>query len=852
MKKSLMNSIIVILMLSFTLAGCGKDKKQDASIKDEAGNLTETGRTEEADEGADSAGAQFIDITSGKDVNDFIKGEWRLMDTVGGGEFATLVIYDDGRCEYDRDTDDFLVEGAFSVKQHQTYDADKDELIDDGIYTGFELSLYDIPNDFNPPKSDRIVPDDETTDGIFHIARGEGYDYLYLEWIGNGDSYIFDSMFQNAGRLKSEYDRDEKYELQTDMVFRRANEFSGNISDHADDKFYGLVWEKDTDGGLWIQAMDVHSKESEDEYTGRRFTEAYFTECKDSVLKKYELTKYTDRSLVFNTSRLDREYPVMMCGIETDKNGKIKRLREVDKAYYGKYDLGTLEQKYAYKGLKFTVNGTDFDLKDYESEAEKIVNMEQAGDWIVIRTAVPPHYSEYYLYNIYTGSIEDTKYGENLTWVDDDITTAVYSSGNAVYNFKDHIIGTTDGAEVKNLKLNSDGRKILALDENGETYAYELEDDDKAMYKFSDFSVKYTARSWREFIDCAPDDAIAYVMVNPPKIVKNRLPWAQSEIDNSTDCVYVVALKDGTTIHADYGRYDYEKDSFETENTFDQTELLKGSSKGYEMSVTEGIPYFCIFVSTKDEGGMFPVATISGKSDQCGMFITASMSGEEALEKSTFGKEKYFDLADSYMDILYKYKEAQDNRYSQEKIEQMGLSTELVQLAWPTDGNEEAVKYVLYDIDKNGTSELIITYNDSIVDIWASDGKKVKYAYGCPYRGNATLHEDGILKQLYAPSMNYASTTWFKFNTAVGDFFPDIQMQYEPSENDPKGEHYYVFSYESGREEMERIYGISGDYPVWISEWEDEITKEKYDELCTKAPEVKLPEGEKIADFKGL
>jgi hypothetical protein len=77
-------------------------------------------------------------------------------------------------------------------------------------------------------------------------------------------------------------------------------------------------------------------------------------------------------------------------------------------------------------------------------------------------------------------------------------------------------------------------------------------------------------------------------------------------------------------------------------------------------------------------------------------------------------------------------------------------------------------------------------------------------------------------------------------------------MIYEPGKDDPVDEHYYTFSYESGREEMERIYNISGDYPVWIHEWDDEITKERYEELCSKAPVVKLPEGQRIADFKGL
>lgn len=848
--KKYLGSLITVMLLSLVLAGCGKDKKPEGSPENKTDELSkETGDGEKEKKTSD---ASYIDITSKEEVNRFITGKWRLVDTVGGGEFATLVIYDDGRCEYDRDSDNFLVEGNFAIKPHQTYDAGKDELVDDEFYTGFDLSLLDIPEDFNPPGQDYYTVDDESVDGNFHISRGDGYDYLYLEWVGNGDSYIFGFMFQNAKRLQSEYDEAEKYVLQEDMVFRRVNEGLDDTSPEEDKEAYGLIWESGKDESLWIQTMDVHSYETEDEYTGRKYKEGYFTGCRDMGLKKYELSKDADTSLIFSTDRLAGEYPLMMCRYKTDEDGRLSMISEVDRAFFGKYDLGSLKQEYSYNGLKFKVNGFDFDLKDKDSEASEIISMEQVGDWIVVRAAIPPHYSEYYLVNVYTCNIEKTINGENLTWVNDDITTAVYSSGSSVYNFKDHIIGTTDGAGIRNIGLKAGGKKVILEDEDGKNYTFELEDDDEAMYRYADFALKKTALCWRDFINCAPDDAIAYVMVNPPEIVKSRLSWLNKVDEGSEECVYVVALKDGTTVHADYGMYDYDKDRFETKNTFDQEKLLKGSSRGYEMSVTEGIPYYCIYISTKDKGGMFPVSMISGKSDQCGMFIKATMSAVEAIEKATIAADKNFDLIDSYMDILFKYKEAQDNKYSQEKVENMGLRTELVQLGWPSSGDKEAVKYVFYDIDKNGTNELIITYNDSIIDIWASDGKRVRYVYGCPYRGSAALYENGMLEQLYAPSMNNASTTWYKFNTAVGDFFPDFQMLYEPAENDPKGEHYYTFAYESGREEIEHFYSISGEYPEWIGEWGDEITKDEYDKLCSKEPAVKLPEGERIADFKGL
>ena len=639
-KRALM-ALILVMMTSLAIIGCKKDKKPEDSLKDNTDKAVtdekkDTGREETADNKKPRAGA-LIDITSKEDIDKFLTGKWRLVDTVGGKEFATLVIYDDGKCEYDRDTDNFLVEGDFSVKKHQTFDEKTDELIDDEQYTGFDLSFYDVPEDFNPPGQDYYKVENESVDGNFHIARGDGYDYLYLEWVGNGDSYIFGFMFQDAERIRKEYDKAGAYTPQGDMVFRRANEGLTDTEPVEDDKFFGLIWEN-AGNSLWVQTMDVHTCESEDEYTGRRYKKAYFTEQKDLGLKEYRLAKDADTSLVLNTAQLKKEHPVMMCGLETDERGQIIRINEVDKAIYGSYDLGSTGQEYSYDGLKFTMNGCDYDLKEHDSEANGIADMKQVGDWIVVKADVPPHYSEYYLVNIYSGNLEKTINGENLTWVDDDITTAVYSSGSCIYNFKDHVIGTTDGAEVRDLKLRSGGKEVIARDDNDETYSFELEDDDEAMYRYADFAVEQTARSWKKFMDCAPEDAIAYVMVSPPDVVKKRLSWLQKVDEGSSESVYVVALKDGTVIHADSGVYDVDNNRFDTKKTFDRTELLKGYSRGYEIFVPEGIPYNCIYISAGDEGGIFPIATISGRSDQCGMFIISSMTGEEALETSTAGR----------------------------------------------------------------------------------------------------------------------------------------------------------------------------------------------------------------------
>lgn len=632
-KSKYAKTAVLIFLLSLAVLGCRKNEKPQVSLQDRKNESAADAETEEKADSKKTSGESIsMDITSRKAIDDFLEGEWRLIDTVGEEEYATLMIYDDGRCEYDRDADDFLVEGDFSVKRHQTFDEKTDELIDDEQYTGFDLSFYDIPKDFNSPDQDYYSVNEESVDGNFHIARGDGYDYLYLEWIGNGDSYIFGFMFQNPDRIKKEYDESGEYRPQNDMVFRRANKGISDAGSAVNDRFFGLIW-ANMDGNLWIQAMDAHTCDSEDEYTGRKYKKAYFTEQNDIGIRKYRLKDDADTSLVFNTKTLNGEYPVMMCYAAIDENGEVSSLRELDRAIYGAYDFGNIEQEYSFDGSVFTVNGADFDIKDLGSEANRITDIKQVGDRIVVRADIPPHHREYYIVNIYSGNIEKIINGENLTWVDDDITTAVYSSGDSVYNFKDNVIGITDGAEVRDLKLKSGGKTVVARDENDGVFSFEPdeeEEEDEAMYRYADFYLKRTVDSWREFMDCAPDDAIAYVVVSPPDVIKDKLPWLQTIDEGCYDSLYVAALRDDTTIHVDSVSYDADRNGFDAQEMIDRAKLQKGESKGYEIVVPEGIPCRCLYVSSGDESGYFPIATISGKSSRNGMFITSSMEEKDS------------------------------------------------------------------------------------------------------------------------------------------------------------------------------------------------------------------------------
>ncbi len=204
-------------------------------------------------------------------------------------------------------------------------------------------------------------------------------------------------------------------------------------------------------------------------------------------------------------------------------------------------------------------------------------------------------------------------------------------------------------------------------------------------------------------------------------------------------------------------------------------------------------------------------------------------------------------IEQQYAAILLKYKRIQDDKLSEEDVEKTGLNTELIQHAWPWACAEDEVRYLFYDIDENGTPELFITYYNDIVDIYAYDGEKVRYSFGAPYRGLSILYPEGMLATTVSYSAGDHTTTWYKFDSVLGDFFPCFEMV-----NNYDGEPtFYAFGAidDSNRDEVEEAYRQTGDYPVWVWEWLYEMDFDEYKELCPENQPVMLPQGTRLADF---
>ena len=283
----------------------------------------------------------------------------------------------------------------------------------------------------------------------------------------------------------------------------------------------------------------------------------------------------------------------------------------------------------SWEGTQLNVDGKTVDLSEYGALANQILDAKQVGNWVVAKVHVNPHHSLYCLYNLDIGLVEKTITGANLTWAGDDITTAVYSDFNTVYNFKGNVIGTTDGAEVNEIRLNEDGTEAVVTDTNGHTYTFEVDQSDTPLYRYVDYARTLSENSWKVFADTAPEDALALVVINPPSIANPYLPALNLVDQGATDRLYVIPLKDSVKVTLADVSFNPATLSFDPTGIAAESEIVKGKGDAWVLTVPEGIPSRCLFISSGDHAGAFPVTAISGATDKCSTFVTASMAASD-------------------------------------------------------------------------------------------------------------------------------------------------------------------------------------------------------------------------------
>ncbi len=202
-----------------------------------------------------------------------------------------------------------------------------------------------------------------------------------------------------------------------------------------------------------------------------------------------------------------------------------------------------------------------------------------------------------------------------------------------------------------------------------------------------------------------------------------------------------------------------------------------------------------------------------------------------------------------YEEILGSLKAVMNGQCTREELEAAGIYSSLWEYGWTTAEGEDAIHYLYYDVDGDGTDELIISYRDKITDIYGFDGKRARKTVWPSADSTMTIHPDGMLKMTYAATNGDSGEMWFQYDAILGDYFSVFEKRYEAA----YGESYYTFCYYGleGEEydEVVKAYQENNDYPVWIGEWADELTKEEYEKIVPKTEGIKLPEGE---DFSGV
>ncbi|MCR4890565.1 MAG: hypothetical protein K5989_00040 [Lachnospiraceae bacterium] len=240
-----------------------------------------------------------------------------------------------------------------------------------------------------------------------------------------------------------------------------------------------------------------------------------------------------------------------------------------------------------------------------------------------------------------------------------------------------------------------------------------------------------------------------------------------------------------------------------------------------------------------------------------------SVNGEGKLEavegtgspESEASQKTYSSEIEAYSDVLSAYQEMQSGG-SDSRLSEMGFHTALSDMGWPglpAPEMEKNVGYCLYDVDDNGVKELIITYLDSIYDIYGFDGEKPVYAYGTTYRGETALFEDGMIQKLWG-SNSGASETWYKMDGNIGFYLPLVDRIYSPTEygSNKDGTEYHIYGDEKDWEEIERLYREGGSLPVWVYEWNDVISEKEFKQYSSSAKEVKLQGIQPLSEYNGL
>lgn len=625
MKKRLFVGTIGILLI-VKLCGCG-GKADNSAPADKAAELKDFAEAaEESDKKPEVPDNNLneekedakIGLDSEKAIISFLAGDWTLLDCDTGDDCGKLSIKEDGTFVYLRLSDNVSGRGELSFGHSMASEKEEPD--------EFRME-FDSIEEFAPGVefySD--YGSAESTSGIFHIGCSESVDYLYLKEIGNGDSAV--SMYV----FNIDADMGEREYLLNKWLFYRDSGGRNVGKLKKDESFYAWAWERDkgeNGTGVLLQPMNVHEYETYEDYTNRKFTGGYFGETGDIGIVHYELSADADLNGIFATREWNSGYPLMMCNVSVDEDGIITRLSDVDLSLYNIYDMGELKPEFSYHDMTFIIEGYEIDMHEFAPAATAITDCIMAGDWIIVECHVNPNMNVYEFYNINDGIMDYFEYeidGTNLIWQGDDLSTAVYTKYNEIYDFWGNQIGYVRDGEIYELAFIDEttvGARCRIIDEIGQelefTEKYEYEPHDRAAFLYYEYMLG-GSRQWKKLMEDAPKDAVALVMVNPPDKMLSRLSYSDVYGEGGLDTVVVVSLTDGQRVFIE------PSEPNESPNAWvrgGDHYVDKGDAAVFDVTVPEGISTETLVVHTTGNGEvLWNISQLSGRIPQMSTFLT--------------------------------------------------------------------------------------------------------------------------------------------------------------------------------------------------------------------------------------
>ncbi|WP_026668988.1 hypothetical protein [Butyrivibrio sp. AE3006] len=587
-------------------------ENEESATTDDAGDEsmeTDSANSDGTDnEASNSSGTETVSLKTSNDINAFVAGEWTMLNNDTGEDFATLTFKENGDLSFTRLSDGVSCDGHIAFEKSDAEGENPDK---------YTIHLDKI-GDFLP-ESDQGIDDSADTSGLFHIGIAEGKDYLYLTELGNGDTWISISVFNTSDY--SDFDN-----WSSDWLFYRENDKAGDFEPEKGEDFYAFAWGRGQDGEkVELQRMEPYEFDTFEEYTDRAFRGAYFGEVDDLSVRSYEIDGDAGTEYFFNEKRFENR-PLYVYHVTTDSQGKISKIEEVDRSYFGMYELANLEHEYSFDSTTFYYGAASFKIQDIVPASTAITGCQKVGDFIMVECHVNPHYSCYAFYSIYRGEFVFDILGANLTWKDDDLSTLIYSRYNEIFDIWGNFVGSVQEGEVYGLEFGEgDVVKANCWIINGEqeeefTEEFEYELVDKPMFDYFRFLLSYDKSSlWREFRKEAAEDDGAFVIVNAPDFIKELIPEPDTYVEGALDELTVVPLSD----YAKVGLEDAEQGGAGSNNVNSAVqEFSKNNPMSYIVTVPEGMPVTNLIVRYKSgKEVIWPIGQITGRTPQRSTFV---------------------------------------------------------------------------------------------------------------------------------------------------------------------------------------------------------------------------------------